>query len=69
MAEITNIMVEWLKATFGNRYLVTIITSMIPMLETMGAITVATNLGINPWVAFVVSCISALIVCPFLLTR
>ncbi len=60
-------MVEWLKATFGNRYLVTIITSMIPMLETRGAITVATNLGINPWVAFVVSCISALIVCPFLL--
>lgn len=67
MAEFTNLMVEWLKGTFGNQYLVTIITSMIPMLETRGAITVANNLGMNPWLAFVISCLSALIVCPFLL--
>jgi uncharacterized membrane protein len=60
-------MVEWLKATFGNKYLVTIITSMIPMLETRGAVTVATNLGMNPWLAFLISCLSALIICPFLL--
>ena len=60
-------MVEWLKATFQNQYLVTIFTSMLPLLETRGAITVATNLGVNPWLAFVISCLSALVVCPFLL--
>jgi uncharacterized membrane protein len=60
-------MTEWLKATFENKYLATIMTSLFPMLETKGAITVANNLGMNPWLAFVISCLSALIVCPFLL--
>lgn len=67
MAEFTSLMVEWLKATFGNKYLVTIFTSMIPMLETRGAITAGISLGMNPWLAFIISCLSALVVCPFLL--
>lgn len=40
---------------------------MIPMLETRGAITVGVGLGLNPWIAYIISCLSALIVCPFLL--
>lgn len=66
MKQLTQLMIEWLQATFTNTYLVTIITSMIPMIETRGAITVATSLGMNAWLAFVISCVSALVVCPLL---
>jgi len=37
------------------------------MIEVRGAITVGINLGLNPWIAYVLSCVSALIVCPILL--
>jgi uncharacterized membrane protein len=39
---------------------------MIPMIETRGAIPVATSLGMNVWLAYIISCVSALIVCPLL---
>lgn len=67
MAEFTKIIVDWLQATFHNNFLVTVFISIIPMIEVRGAITVATNLGMNPWLAYVLSCLSALIVCPILL--
>lgn len=67
MEEITQAIVNWLQTAFHNNYLVTVIISIIPMIEVRGAITVATNLGMNPWLAYVLSCCSALIVCPILL--
>ncbi len=67
MEEFTQIIVRWLQATFHNNEFVTVVISIIPMIEVRGAITVATNLGMNPWIAYVLSCCSALLVCPILL--
>ena len=67
MEAFTEAIVNWLQGAFNNNYLVTVIISIIPMIEVRGAITVATNLGMNPWIAYVLSCCSALIVCPILL--
>ena len=67
MESITNAIVNWLQSVFHNGYWVTAVISVIPMIEVRGAITVGTNLGLDPWIAYVLSCCSALIVCPILL--
>ena len=67
MQEFTQLIVNWLQATFHNVYVTTVFISVIPMIEVRGAITVATNLGMNPWIAYVLSCVSALLVCPLLI--
>lgn len=67
MSVITEAIVIWMQNNIGNKYIATILLSIVPMIEVRGAITVGTGLGINPWLAFLISCCSALIVCPFLL--
>lgn len=58
----------WLNALFhGNPYVTTGAISIVPMIEVRGAITVGIGMGLNPWIAWVISCVSALIVCPALL--
>ncbi|MFA6867162.1 MAG: small multi-drug export protein [Clostridia bacterium] len=63
----TTSIVLWLNSVFHNPNWTTILISMIPMIETRGAITIGINMGMNPWIAYVLSCLSALIVCPILL--
>lgn len=59
---------NWLNGIFhGNPYITTGVISIIPMIEVRGAITVGIGMGLNPWLAWVISCVSALIVCPILL--
>jgi uncharacterized membrane protein len=68
MHKFVGAIVAAMEAAFGgNIYLVTIFISMIPTIEVRGAITVATSLGMNVWLAFLISCVSALVVCPILL--
>ena len=67
MAEFTQAIVDWLQSIFHNNFLVTAVISVIPMIEVRGAITVGNNLGMNPWYAYLLSCCSALLVCPILL--
>ena len=67
MENFTATIVNWLQSVFHNAYLVTALISVIPMIEVRGAITVGANLGLNPWIAYVLSCCSALLVCPVLL--
>lgn len=67
MESFTAAIVNWLQSVFHNGYWVTAVISVIPMIEVRGAITVGTNLGLDPWIAYVLSCCSALIVCPVLL--
>lgn len=67
MEEITQAIVNWLQSAFHNNYLVTVIISIIPTIEVRGAITVATSLGMDPWIAYALSCCSALLICPVLL--
>ncbi len=67
MSAITEAIVIWMQNNIGSKYLATILLSVVPMIEVRGAITVGTGLGINPWLAFIISCCSALVVCPFLL--
>lgn len=58
----------WLNGLFhGNPYITTSAISIVPMIEVRGAITVGIGMGLNPWVAWAISCVSALIVCPILL--
>ncbi len=59
--------VLWLQNSFNNDYLVTVLVSIIPMIECRGAITIASNLGMNVWLAYLLSCVSSLIVCPILI--
>ena len=67
MQEFTQAIVNWLQSVFHNGYVTTALISIIPMIEVRGAITVGKALGMNPWIAYVLSCCSALIVCPILL--
>ena len=67
MQEFTQSIVNWLQSVFQNSYVTTALISIVPMIEVRGAITVGKALGMNPWVAYVLSCCSALIVCPILL--
>lgn len=67
MAEFTQMIEDWLQGLFHNNFLVTAVISVIPMIEVRGAITVGNALGMNPWYAYLLSCCSALIVCPILL--
>lgn len=67
MNAINDAVIQGIQNFVNNRYLATILLSVVPMIEVRGAITVGTSLGMNPWIAFVLSCCSALIVCPMLL--
>lgn len=67
MQAFTQAIVNWLQSVFNNGYVTTALISVVPMIEVRGAITVGNALGINPWIAYVLSCCSALIVCPILL--
>ena len=67
METLTTAIVNWLQSVFHDGYWVTAVISVIPMIEVRGAITVGTNLGLDPWVAYALSCCSALVVCPILL--
>lgn len=67
MREFTQLIADWLQSVFSNGYLTTAVISVIPTIEVRGAITVGATLGLNPWIAYVLSCCSALLVCPILL--
>lgn len=67
MSELIDKIVFGLQDLIQNDYIVTFIISMIPMIEVRGAIPVALKMGINPWVAYFFSCVSALVICPILL--
>lgn len=67
MQEFTQLIVDWLQSVFNNPYITTALISIVPMIEVRGAITVGTALELNPWIAYVLSCCSALLVCPVLL--
>ncbi|MBR1746670.1 MAG: small multi-drug export protein [Clostridia bacterium] len=67
MDTITTAIVNWLQSVFHDAYWVTAFISVVPMIEVRGAITVGVNLGLDPWIAYVLSCCSALVVCPLLL--
>lgn len=67
MQEFTQAIVNWLQSVFHNGYVTTALISIVPMIEVRGAITVGKALGMNPWIAYVLSCCSALIICPILL--
>ncbi|MDD4315858.1 MAG: small multi-drug export protein [Clostridia bacterium] len=66
MSGIIDKIVFGLQDLIRNDYVVTFIISMIPMIEVRGAIPVALKVGMNPWVAYFFSCVSALLICPVL---
>ena len=64
----TEAILEWIRNTFtANPYWVTAIISVVPTIEVRGAITVGIGLGLHPAIAWIFSCISALLICPILL--
>lgn len=64
----TEAILEWIRNTFtADPFWVTVLISIVPTIEVRGAITVAIGLGMSPALAWFVSCLSALIVCPVLL--
>lgn len=67
MSGIIDKIVFGLQDLIQNDYVVTFIISMIPMIEVRGAIPVALKMGMNPWVAYFFSCVSALVIFPILM--
>ena len=51
----------------GGKILMTIVISMVPVLELRGAIPIATAHGLNFWVAIVCAIIGNLIPVPFII--
>lgn len=58
---------DGLMTAFHSEYLVVFLISMLPMIEVKGAIPIGISLGLNPWVAFVFSVLSSLVVAPIIL--
>lgn len=63
----TEIITDWVVRTFSaDARIVTVILSLIPLVETRGAITVGLELGLTPVVAWALACASAFLVSPVL---
>lgn len=52
---------------FKSEYLAVFLISIIPMIEVRGAIPVGVSMGMNIWVSYVFSVLSALVICPILI--
>ena len=60
-------MLEFLKQTIWGRILITLLVSMVPVIELRGAIPIATGLKLSPWIAFPVAIVGNLIPVPFII--
>ncbi|MFI3229860.1 MAG: small multi-drug export protein, partial [Bacillota bacterium] len=67
MSEIISSITIALAEFFGSSYLAVGLVSMLPMIEARGAIPMALELGIEPWIAYVFCCCMAFLVCPLLI--
>lgn len=67
MGAIIDNLVVALQNFLKNDYIVTFFVSMLPLIEVRGAIPIALRMGMNPFVAYFFSCISALVICPILI--
>lgn len=67
MSEIIDKIVLGLQEALKNDYLVTFIVSMIPAIEVRGAIPIGLKMGMKPIVAYIFSCLSALVIIPILM--
>ncbi len=56
----------WWNSVWGNA-LLTFLVAMVPVIELRGAIPYAIGVGLDPWLAFVLSVIGNLIPVPFIL--
>lgn len=52
---------------FKSEYLTVFLISIIPMIEVRGAIPIGVSMGMNIWVSYVFSVLSALVICPILI--
>lgn len=52
---------------FKSEYLSVFLISIIPMIEVRGAIPIGVSMGMNIWVSYVFSVLSALVICPILI--
>lgn len=52
---------------FKSEYLTVFLISIIPMIEVRGAIPIGVSMGMNIWVSYVFSVLSALVICPVLI--
>lgn len=67
MSEIINNITIAMADFFGSSYLAVGLVSLFPMVEARGAIPMALELGIEPWIAYIYCCCTAFLVCPVLI--
>ncbi len=67
MEKLIENLITSLQSAFGSPYLTVFIVSILPMVEVRGAIPIAIELGMSPFIAYFFSSVSAIIVCPVLL--
>lgn len=63
----TELLTEFIKKTFTvDPRITTVLLSLIPLVETRGAITVGMELGVAPWLTWLLACSSVALVAPVL---
>lgn len=60
-------MIEWFTSTTLGKIIATFGISMLPVIELRGGIPVGVELGLNPWLAFLVAMLGNLAPIPFIL--
>lgn len=58
---------DMLKETQAGHYIWTFLISMVPVIELRGAIPIGVGLGLNPWVAMLVSMVGNMVPVPFII--
>ena len=54
-------------STMAGKLIITFLVSMVPVIELRGAIPIGVAMGLNPWVAFIVSAIGNMVPVPFII--
>lgn len=59
-------LLEWIQDTRGGHFLLTVLMSMVPVVELRGGLPFGVALGLSPWEALVASVLGNLIPLPFI---
>ena len=60
-------MIDFLFKTVIGKSIITLLVSMVPIIELRGAIPIATGMGLSPWIAIPIAIVGNLIPVPFII--
>lgn len=60
-------MIDFLFKTVIGKSIITLLVSMVPIIELRGAIPIATGMGLSPWIAIPIAIVGNLLPVPFII--